>query len=318
MPWREDEPCDVRIARVAAEQDGAIGRAQLLAAGLTSSAIGHRLRAGRLHLVHRGVYAVGHPALSRRGRAIAALLAVGPGAVVGHGSAAGLHRVRAAVDGPIHVVVVGRRPRPRPGIVVHVAARLDRADVVLVDGIPVTSAPRTLLDLARGCPGDLERMVAEAQVLGLVTLRSVRAALDRCPDRAHADLVLRWLEAGRTGPTASELERALRRVITGARLPQPAFNASLGRYRPDALWSAERVVVETDGWQVHRTRRAFESDRARDADLQAQGWVVLRFTWRQVTEQPLLVAAQIGATLARRAERRTALPEATARDVRAA
>ena len=306
-PWserraeaEEEVAPDVRIARIAARQDSVVHRRQLIRAGLTSGAIAHRVRAGRLFLVHRGVYAVGHPALTPRGRARAALLAVGRGAVLSHVSAGARHRLGAEQDGPVHVTVVGRRPRDREGIVLHETARLDRCDVIVVDGLPCTAPARTLLDVARDRPEGVERLVAEAQVLGLVTPASVAAAAARAPDHRGAGLVLRELEQGRSGPTRSELERVLRRLLRAGGLPEPVFNAELGRFHPDAMWRTQRVAIETDGWQAHHTRRAFERDRARDAELAAAGWVVLRFTWRQVTEQPLLVASRIAATLARR------------------
>lgn len=93
------------------------------------------------------------------------------------------------------------------------------------------------------------------------------------------------------------------RIVDAARLPRRVVNRRLGRFRPDFLWPDERVVVETDGFAAHGHRAAFERDRARDAELAALGYVVLRFTWRQLTEQPVLVSARLAQVLLRRAPR---------------
>ena len=100
-------------------------------------------------------------------------------------------------------------------------------------------------------------------------------------------------------PTRSELERRLLPALKAAGLPEPVTNHRFGRCRPDFYWPHHRLMVETDGWKGHGHRMAFESDRARDADLQAQGFAVLRFTWRQVMEQTLLVTVRIAQVLAR-------------------
>ena len=103
-----------------------------------------------------------------------------------------------------------------------------------------------------------------------------------------------------TEPTRTAIERRLVRIVRQAGLPRPKYNAPLHGYEVDALWEAERVVVETDGWAAHGHRTAFERDRAKDADLTSQGYAVLRFTWRQIIDRPDVVAARIAAALARR------------------
>jgi very-short-patch-repair endonuclease len=110
----------------------------------------------------------------------------------------------------------------------------------------------------------------------------------------------RALAAGDAAPTRSELERAMLRLIDDAGLPRPSVNRRLGRYTVDFLWEQEKVVVETDGWAAHGHRQAFERDRARDADLQARGYIVVRFTWRQISEARLLVATRLAQVLAAR------------------
>jgi very-short-patch-repair endonuclease len=286
------------IAALATRQGGVASRRQLLALGVGSAAIGRRVGTGRLLRVHRGVYAVGHAALGWRGRATAALLAVGRDAVVSHRSAAAAWGLLPEREGPIAVTVCGRGPRTRPGIAVHRSSLLDPRDVRRIDGVPVTAPGRTIVDLARAGEPALDRALAEAQVLRLLRRPDLEAAIQRAPGRRGVAALRRALAGGGDAPTRSELERAMLRLVAEADLPPPAVNARLGGYTVDFLWERERVVVETDGWAAHGHRRAFEADRARDADLQAGGYRVVRFTWRQITGSPLLVATRIARVLA--------------------
>jgi very-short-patch-repair endonuclease len=269
---------DGRIAAAAAAQSGVLLREQLVNLGLGPHAIDHRVRAGRLHVIHRGVYAVGHAGLDQRGRDIAALLAAGPTAVLSHRSAGAIWRFTKPPPEP-EVTVPGGARRSRPGLRLHRTASLEAAAVRRHDDLRVTSPARTLRDLARVLgPHELERATAEAQVLGLVPRDSVDAA-----------------------PTRSELERSMLALLGAAALPHPRVNTRIGPHEVDFAWPRERLAVEVDGWAAHSTRRAFERDRARDAELQAAGHAVLRFTWRQVRDQPLLVAARVAHVLGRRA-----------------
>jgi very-short-patch-repair endonuclease len=125
--------------------------------------------------------------------------------------------------------------------------------------------------------------------------------MERATDRRGLPELRRALAAGDGAPTRSELERMMLRLVAEAGLPRPEVNRRLGPYVVDFLWVRERVVVETDGWAAHGHRRAFEADRARDADLQARGDLVVRFTWRQISEAQLLVATRLAQVLASRA-----------------
>jgi very-short-patch-repair endonuclease len=263
---------DVLVARLATRQDGVVGVPQLLALGLTRAAIKHRVVRSRLIRVHRGVYAVGHEALSDRGRMIAALLAAGQDAALSHRTAAYLWSLTPSLPPVIDVTLTGRTPRARPGLRVHRAQRLD---TTTHQGLHVTTPAQTIAQL-RG--PDVDRARAEALVLGLI---------DRARDD-HAE------------PTRSELERALLPALAAAQLPKPIVGHPLLGYVADFCWPEQRLVVETDGWRVHGHRRAFEADRARDAALQAAGYVVLRFTWRQVLRDTLLVTVRVAQVLARR------------------
>ncbi len=280
---------DVAVDRVAAAlataQEGVAGRAQLRTHGVSEHAIDRRVRTGRFVPVFRGVYAVGHAALSDVGRLHAALLAAGPDAIVSHRAAAALHRILPSMPPFVDVTVTGSRRRSRPGLRIH--ASRQPPPTTSVAGLPVTTPLRTLEDL-RGtlAPADLERACAEALVRNLVTDEALEAARLVAPDAA--------------APTRSTLERRFLSVMRQAGLPRPRVNHTVGPYEIDFAWPDQRVLVEVDGWRTHGHRLAFERDRARDAELAAMGYVVLRFTWRQVRDNPLLVAARIAQALAHR------------------
>ncbi len=298
-PRREERDVERRVAALADRQDGLVARRQLLALGMGPGAIAHRLRTGRLVEAHRGVYGLGHLPRADRPRLRAALLAVGDDAVVSHRSAAAWWAL--APDAPpVHVTAAGRRGRTRSGIVVHTCDRLEAASIRTHRGVPVTAPARTIVDFAViAAEAEIERAVAEAQVLRLLTMPDLEAAVAARPRHRGAALVRRLIDAG-APPTRSELERRLRRLVRDAGLPMPEMNHRVAPFTLDACWIAESVAVETDGWAAHGHRRAFERDRDRDAHLAALGFVVLRVTWRQLRDEPILVAARLAQVLARR------------------
>jgi very-short-patch-repair endonuclease len=220
---------------------------------------------------------------------MAAILACGAGAVVSHLSAAHLWALLPypAKPRPIHVTVSGRHPRHR-GIRVHRVGRLDPRDVRTCGRIPATTPARTILDLAGTEPHRaFERALAEALAQRLVTRRHLEAALERSGGRPGV-AVLRATLASEIKPalTRSEAEERLLSLIRSASVPSPEVNARLAEIEVDFLWRAERLVVEVDGFQYHSSRAAFERDRLRDAELQANGYRVIRVTWRQIAMQP--------------------------------
>jgi very-short-patch-repair endonuclease len=293
---------DRTIARLAAKQRGIVTRRQLMAAGVGPVAIKRRRRAGRLQPIHRGVYAVGHSVLVDGAREVAALLACAPGAVLSHLSAAYQWRLLPypANQTPVDITVVGRQPRRTRGIRVHRVRALDRRDLRIRDGIPLTSPARTLLDLAAGIEGEvLERAFAEGQALRLVRPRDVQEQLARNPRRRGAPALRHLLDSG-PSHTRSEAERRLLRLIRAAELPRPQVNARVGAFVVDFLWPEHKLAVEVDGFAYHSSRAAFERDRRRDASLAAGGYTVLRVTWRQLVDSPEAVVARIAAALAAR------------------
>jgi very-short-patch-repair endonuclease len=270
---------DGRIARLAARQHGVVSSTQLVAVGVTTSGIRRRVQAGRLHRVYRGVYAVGHPGLSQEGRWMAATLAYGESAVLSHRSAAELWQLLPARSAAIHVTLPGDGGRARRhGIHLHRSSALPPSLTTRRTGIPVTKPARTLEDLRRVAPiDDVRRAVRQAEFLGL-----------DLGDRA----------AGEPELTRSGLERRLLSLCRRHRLPRPEVNVSVGPYEVDFLWRGNRLIVETDGYGSHGGRSAFEDDRARDLELKLLGYEVVRFTYRQVVDQPRLMAQKLRALLA--------------------
>jgi very-short-patch-repair endonuclease len=209
---------------------------------------------------------------------MAAALAVGDRAVVSHRSAAAVWGMLRPHSGPVEVTVQGDGGRRRRrGITVHRSSSLTAAVTTGRNGIAVTKPARTLRDLHRTVPQRVFR-------------RAVRRALD-----------LRLISEAELKPerdlTRSELERLFLSLCRRHRLPQPVVNARVGPYEVDFLWRDRRLIVETDGFRHHASRAAFESDRGRDADMQRRGFRVLRFTYRQVTEDRSAVVAALQSLL---------------------
>jgi very-short-patch-repair endonuclease len=295
---REQLHIEWRIAQIARDQHGVIARGQLLDAGVTPGAIDHRLAIGRLRALHRGVYLVGAVAPPRAAE-MAAVLACGPGAVITHTSAAHLSALLPHKPNTIHVTVPGRDPGARPGLTIHRVRALDRRDVTTFDGIPITTPARTVVDVAAMLPPNaLERLLAEVFVRRLATRRDLHGAVERAGRRPGVVAMRRMLANREPAYTRSEAERRFLTLVESADLPRPEVNAHLGPYEVDFLWRTARLVVEVDGFRYHSSRVAFERDRARDADLQAHGWRVIRVTWRQLGEQGTAVAAQVAGALA--------------------
>jgi len=268
-----------------------IAARQLIALGVGRGAIEYRLETGRLHPCYRGVYAVGHRSLKREGRWMAAVLAVGPGAVLSHRSAAALWGIRPTARRAIDVTAPRKVPS-RAGIDVH-HARLARDEVTTVDGIPVTTAARTLVDLAAVLPADhLQRAVKQAAILRLPY-----------PDvaRYRGRRGMKSLPRTEPAPTRSELEDRFLAFLGAHDLPAPLVNAPTRGIEPDMRWPSAKLIVELDGYDTHGTRHAFEDDRARDRSLLVAGWRVIRVTWRQLDEQPRALARDLKTVLDPRA-----------------
>jgi very-short-patch-repair endonuclease len=294
---------DARIAALAARQRGLVTLAQARAAGLSDAAVEHRVASGRLHAVHRGVFLVGHRVPPDLAPEVAALLMTGPGAVLSHRTAALLWGLPAPGRGDlIHVTLPGAggsRERRRRGVVLHAVAALDVRDRARRRGLPVTSAPRTLLDLAGHLPERrLARAVEQAQVDGLTGPAELHELVARSRGRRGVARLRRAVEDAREPAlTRSEAEARLIDLIRSAGLPLPATNRRVRGLEVDCLWREQRLVVEVDGFRYHGTRAAFERDRRRDAALAAAGYRVVRLTWRRITREPEAVAGELRSLL---------------------
>jgi very-short-patch-repair endonuclease len=298
---RSRTPADRAVASLAAQQFGVVARDQLRALGLTDSAIARRIAAGRLHRLRRGVYAVGHPVVGREGRWLAAVLACGAGARLSHASAAALQEIWRSDGVLTHVTVPGPSRRRGERLRVHRADGLTRAEVATHSGIPVTSAARTIIDLAATLPDGrpLERLLDRAETLQIGDVRAVAAAR---PGHRGAQRVLRTLAAHAAGTTLtrSDLEELLLVLCRTYDLPTPRVNEMVAGLEVDLFFPAQRLVVEADSWTYHRTRSSFERDRERDAILARAGYRVLRFSATQIEHEPATVAHAIAAALAER------------------
>lgn len=279
---------DERLAKLAAAQQGVVGIGQLYKLGFDRDSVARRVQAGRLHRIHRGVYAVGHTVLNQNARYLAAVLAAGEGAVLSHRSAAtlwGIHRSAAArIDVTVPRTcgfrstrtIAVHRPRLAPEPTTHA-------------GIGVTTPGRTLQDLATAVPRrTLEKAAEMAEAL-----------------RLHVELDPDHLGAARLGDvlerhdldstTRSPLEDEFLELCDRHDIPRPLVNTYVEGFEVDFVWPEARLIVETDSRTWHDTAEAFERDRVRDAHLTVAGWRVLRFTRRRIRAEPGAVAGLVRA-----------------------
>lgn len=289
---------ELEIARLAARQHGMVTWKQLCAAGVSRKAITANVRNGWLAVRHRGVYQLGvfgGPFADE----MAALLACGPHAAIGHWSSTFVFALAPRPVGGVDVTIAKGLAGRRPGIRPHRTITLPPCDVVVKHGLRVTTPARTLLDLAATAPRHvLERLTEEAQVQRLASTAELLAVIERNPGRSGVRR-LREIALALDEPllTRSEAEKRLRALIRSAGLPLPRTNVTRAGWEVDAVWDAQRLVVEVDGYKYHRPPAAFERDRRKDADLMLAGYRVLRITWRRLTREPAQVIALIAAAL---------------------
>lgn len=299
MPGKVATP-HLRIAVIANRQYGLITTRQLRELGICEDAIRSHTLAGRLHRVQRGVYAVGHTALSFEASLFASVLALGGGpsvagrstldcwgAAASHRSAASLWGMLPIASGPSDVIVPGSAGRGRrAGIRIHRSRTLSPTHVTLRHRIPLTTPARTIADLrdafthrrsGRLAAWEIRKAIRQADVIGL-PVESANAA-----DR-----------------TRSDLEGAFLSICKRHRLPWPEVNVRIGPFLVDFLWRGEWLVVETDGYRYHRGRASFQEDRRRELELMRLGYHVLRLSEAQIDEAPGDVAEVLGAELRRR------------------
>jgi very-short-patch-repair endonuclease len=287
------------VAAIAARQYGVITVRQLVASGMSSSAISRRVASGRFHRIHQGVYAVGHPGVSKEGRWLAAVLAAGDGAALA-GRVAAAHWGISRFDVRVIDVLAPTRRRPIVGVHLRRSACLAERDVVVRDAIPVLDIHALVLDLGRDLSRwQLANVVHEAAFHRVLRREAIDALIDV---RRHAKgmavlrQALRLHDAGSAG-TKSELEDEFLRIIIAARLPLPEVNVVVrtpgGRYRVDFLWRRRRLCIETDGRASHERKATRIDDEIRDEHLRAAGQRVERFTSRAVFNEPFAVARRL-------------------------
>ncbi|MGD9734987.1 MAG: type IV toxin-antitoxin system AbiEi family antitoxin domain-containing protein [Solirubrobacterales bacterium] len=274
---QKPSPPEGAIARIAARQHGVITAAQLAAAGFDASAVARRVRSGRLHRIHRGVYAVGQTSLGEKGRWTAAVLACGEGAVLSHASAAALWGFLLPRLGPVDVTLPSRSYRRHGEIRIHRPRRLASRDWMVRAEIRVTTPRRTIADCRQTLPDYLVRAAArEAQHAGY------SVTLDR---------------------TRSDLELDFATFCRRHRLPPPEINIRIDLEEDrwltaDFLWRSVHLVVETDSYLHHQGDVSFEDDHARDLALRRLGFTVLRYTGRQLEREGRAIADELRQLLA--------------------
>jgi Transcriptional regulator, AbiEi antitoxin len=286
------------------EHHGVVSRQELLAAGLGPGAIEHRLRSGRLIRIYEGVYAIGHADLTVAGRRRAVVLACGDRAVLSHRSAAGAWGLRP--DGSrLWEVTIRHRSRRRPAAPVRVYRHPSLApdEVTTLDGIPITTVPRTLLDLASVIAAyKLRRAVERADQLELFDGAAVNALLERHRGRPGAPVLAALLkdfrEHGMTA-TRSDPEALFLHICLEHGIPRPTINRSADRREIDATWPGSDLLVEIDSWKHHRSRVAFGLDRTKDRRALIDGRPTARFTADELEQAPAAVAADLRALLRR-------------------
>lgn|SRR5215203_151502 len=288
------------LADLAGRQHGVLSIGQLKRLGYTRSAVGRAAASGRLHLIDRGVYAVGHTRLSPHGRCFAAVFACGPGAVLSHHSAAWLHGLARWSPEPFHVTGPVAR-LPRLPVRIHRARRLEVADRVVVEGVPVTAVARMLLDLAAAVRFEqLERLVERSEERGLFDLRQVEELLARTIGHHGHGRLRRAIAIYKPSSfTRSGLEKRFLELVVAAGLSQPHTNFVEHGFELDCYWPEFRFAVELDLFETHGTREAFERDRKRQEDLLLAGIQMIRVTGPRLEREPQEVVARVAKLLER-------------------
>jgi predicted transcriptional regulator of viral defense system/very-short-patch-repair endonuclease len=300
MSAKRRTPDGRALADLAKQQHGVVSARQMLELGYARATLGVWAQAGKLHRIHRGVFAVGHEPLSWEGRLVAAVLANEP-AVASHKTAAWIWELLRWRPGGFHLSAPTRRHRREP-IVVHFA-RLAPEDRAIVDGIPVTSLARTMLDLAPTEPTRrLHQMMDRAEERKTFDLRRFDRLLARAgghPGRVKLRDALDTFKPEHV-VLRSDLERRFHTLVIAAGLPTPQTNVVVEGYELDCYWEAEGFAVELDVYATHGSPLSFEADREREDDLLLAGIELIRVTGIRLDREPRETIARVGAHLERR------------------
>ena len=297
MPHR-DRTVEEILAGIATARHGVVTRAQLLGAGITADEIRQRLQRGSLLREYRGVYRVGHRAPTLEARYLAAVLACGEKALLSGRAAAHLLGVLKGAAPPPEVTTPTERRLPRTKV--RRSRRIAPEDATVWRGIPVTTVPRTLVDLAAVLSVDeLARAAHEAGVRHGSTPADVEAVLRRRRNSAGATKLRRILH-GDVCVTLSKLEAQFLTRLREAGLVLPQTNRRVGGRRVDCRWPDQRLTVELDGYRYHQSRHAWEQDRRREREAHARGDEFRRYTYGDVFEDSHLMLAELRDLLPRR------------------
>jgi hypothetical protein len=270
------------VARIAGGQHGVVSYEELLRAGVSRQAIDRWARKGLLHRVHRGVYRFGHVAPNVEATYLAAVKACGEGA-----------RLTGLPAAYVYGLIKGSPPAPEvtslaakkhPGITTRRTRNLDLRDATTYRGIPITTVPRTLVDLAATLSLDaLSHACHQAEVKHKTKPPAIEAALTRKP-AATGSPHLRAISHGDHHLILSRLEREFLAFLREDGFPLPVTNRRKGRHYVDCRWVDHRLTVELDSFTFHHSRHAWEQDRQRERDARARGDEFRRYTWRDVIE----------------------------------
>jgi len=313
------------ITKIAARQHGVVSRQQAIQAGLSRFAISRRLAAGQLKVVFPGVFAISGVPDSPLQRFMAACLWAGDGAVASHRAAASLWEIEGFASAPVEISIAGRRTQPPKGVTCHQVASLQPGDVTRRQGIPVTTPPRTLLDLgAVAGKRRVERAMHQLLRRGLASVEKLERTVSEAGGKGHRGVgVLRGiLKAGvppgaeikACGPSyvppESELEAAVFNMFRGSGLPMPVPQYRIRDedgnviLRADFAFVEDRLIMPVDGYSVHSDREAWYEDRRKRNAVVALGWGILSITYDDVCNRPQEILTSV--RRARRNARRRA------------
>jgi predicted transcriptional regulator of viral defense system len=286
-----------RLVALAESRGGVVTRAELRECGLSNATVARWIRAGRLHRIYRGVYALGHRALGITARLHAALLYAGPKAALSHTTASWLWGFWGTEPKRIHLSVATRLPS-MPDVCLH---HPRTTDATTHNGLSVITPQRTLLDLATQVDhGQLRKALAEAEYLKLVDLDALNALLRRGQPGSTALRKAITAHLPQLARTRSVLEERFLALCEAYALPIPSLNVVVEGFLVDGLWEKSHLVVELDSQGAHGTAIRVGNDHDRDLALRAAGYDVRRYTWHQVTKRRREVAGDLRAALAAR------------------
>lgn len=274
-----------------------IGALQLRDCGVSKSTASRWHAEGKLHRIHRGVYALGHRSIPIEGRMVAALIVVGPEAVLSHATAAWWWGLIEREPDRIELTNP-RRAKGGDDFLVHRAREID---ATRHRRFPITTVPRTLLDLAaRSSVSEVRRALAEAEYRRLLDVEEVKRMLGGGRPGSRKLRAALSTHEPRLARTRSRVERSFLELCRRAALPLPDVNARVGRMTVDALWRDAGLAVELDSYGTHGSPARMERDRRRELHLRAAGFAVVRYTDQQIDEQPQLIVADLQLSLTAR------------------